>query len=314
MMNEFAIIEHFFNKQKIRRDDVVVGIGDDCAMVQTPLNQALLITTDTLVSGVHFLKETAAYDIGFKSLAVNLSDLAAKGAEPAWITLALTLPEADETWLKEFSTGLLELASRFNVQLIGGDLTKGPLTITIQAMGFAPHNQAIRRNGAKPGDLIYVTNTLGDAALGLSFLKKSITITKPYQNYLVERLCQPEPRISIGKQIRGIAHASIDISDGLSADLTHILDMSNVGAIIYVDQLPLSEAMRASVSNEHAIELALNGGDDYELCFTLAPEKATLLDIHCTCIGKIIETPGLDLRYQDEKKYNGNLAGYKHFS
>jgi thiamine-monophosphate kinase len=312
-MNEFAIIEHFFNSSNIKRNDVMLGIGDDCAIVQPPHDQELLITTDTLVSGVHFLPEMHAYDIGFKSLAVNLSDLAAKGAEPAWMTLALTLPKNDETWLKDFSKGLFELANRYHIQLIGGDLTKGPLSITIQAMGFASKNQSLRRSNAKPGDLIYVSNTLGDAALGLAYLKNSMIIAKPYQDFLISRHSRPEPRIELGKQLRSIAHASIDISDGLAADLGHILDMSHVGATMYVDSLPLSEAMLASVSREEGIALALNGGDDYELCFTVAPDKAHLLNTPYTCIGKITNQPGLDLRYQDEKKYNGIHAGYKHF-
>lgn len=312
-MNEFSIIEHFFNSSSLKRKDVILGIGDDCAIVAPP-EQELLITTDTLVSGVHFLPEMSAYDIGFKSLAVNLSDLSAKGAEPAWMTLALTLPHNDETWLKSFSKGLFELADRYSVQLIGGDLTKGQLTITIQAMGFAPKNQSIRRSGAKPDDLIYVTHTLGDAALGLAYLKKSVAIAAPYKDYVIARHCRPEPRVELGKQLRNIAHASIDISDGLAADLGHILDMSQVGATVYVDSIPLSEALLASVSREEGIAFALNGGDDYELCFTIAPDKAHLLDTSCTCIGKITNQPGLDLRYQNEKKYNGTQAGYKHFS
>lgn len=313
-MNEFTIIEDFFNASSVKRKDVMLGIGDDCAIVQPPIGQELLITTDTLVSGVHFLPDMTAYDIGFKSLAVNLSDLAAKSAEPAWITLALTLPAAEDLWLKEFSKGLFALADCYHVQLIGGDLTKGPLSITIQAMGFAPKNQALRRSSAKPGDLIYVSHTLGDAALGLAYLKNSITIAKPYQDYLVKRHCRPEPRVELGKQLRDIAHASIDISDGLAADLGHILDMSHVGATVYVDSIPLSDALLASVSREEGIALALNGGDDYELCFTVAPDKAHLLDTPYTCIGKITNQPGLDLQYQDKKKYNGTQAGYKHFS
>jgi thiamine-monophosphate kinase len=313
-MNEFAIIEHFFNSSNIKRNDVMLGIGDDCAIVQPPHDQELLITTDTLVNGVHFLPEMHAYDVGFKSLAVNLSDLAAKGAEPAWMTLALTLPNNDENWLKDFSKGLFELANRYHVQLIGGDLTKGPLSITIQAMGFAPKNQSLQRSNAKPNDLIYVSHTLGDAALGLAYLKNSRTIAKPYQDFLIARHSRPEPRVELGKQLRHIAHASIDISDGLTADLGHILDMSHVGATVYVDSIPLSEALLASVSREEGIALALNGGDDYELCFTVAPDKAHLLNTPYTCIGKITNQPGLDLRYQDEKKYNGTQAGYKHFS
>lgn len=311
-MNEFTLIDHFFNSSPIKRNDVLLGIGDDCAIVHPPAKQELLITTDTLIEGVHFLPDMAAYDIGFKSLAVNLSDLAAKGAEPAWINLALTVPHANDTWLSGFSKGLFDLANRFNVQLIGGDLTKGSLSITIQAIGFAPNNQILRRSGAEIGDLIYVSHTLGDAALGLACLEKSISITN-YHDYLVARHCRPEPRIEMGLQLRRIAHACIDVSDGLAADLTHILTMSQVGAIVYVDKLPVSEAMIKSISRKEGIDLALNGGDDYELCFTVAPEKAKLLDSNYTCIGKITDTLGLDLRFQNEKKYNGLQAGYKHF-
>jgi len=312
-MNEFTIIENFFNSSSVNRNDVIVGIGDDCAIVQAPAEQELLITTDTLVSDVHFFPDSNAYDIGFKSLAVNLSDLAAKGAEPAWITLALTLPEANETWLRDFSRGLFDLANRYHVQLIGGDLTKGPLTITIQAMGFAPKNQSLKRSGAKPGDLIYVTHTLGDAALGLACLEKSISLPTHYHDYLITRHCRPEPRVEMGKQLRGIAHAAIDISDGLAADLEHILTMSEVGATVYVNKLPLSEAMLKSVSRKEGLELALCGGDDYELCFTIPPEKANLLDKNYTCVGEITDSKGLDLRYLDGKKYNGTQTGYKHF-
>src|SRR5579872_3431761 len=174
MLNEFAIIQHFFTTQNISRNDVILGIGDDAAIITPPANQQIVITTDTLVNGVHFLQDTSPYDIGFKSLAVNLSDLAAMGATPAWVTLALTLPLVDETWLNDFSRGFFALASEYKTQLIGGDLTHGPLTITIQAHGLIPSGQAIQRATAKPGDLIYVTNTLGDAALGLAILQNKI--------------------------------------------------------------------------------------------------------------------------------------------
>lgn len=312
-INEFDIIRNFFTKQSVHRPDVILGVGDDCAITQVPAEYNLAITTDTLVEGIHFLKNTTAFDIGFKALAVNLSDLAAIGAKPTWITLALTLPEANEIWLNEFSRGMLELANRYEVQLIGGDLTRGPLTITIQAHGFLPKNQALRRDAAKPGDLIYVTNTLGDAALALLFLCDKVTLEKKYQEYLLNRLHRPEPCVHIGERIRGIAHAAIDISDGLTADLEHILKNSHVGATIYVDQLPLSEAMRASIPEEQAFALALNGGDDYELCFTISPNQKKNLDFKCTCIGKINEILGLDLRFRKEKKYNGVPKGYQHF-
>lgn len=310
-MNEFDIINHFFKEQTLHRADVILGIGDDCAITQPPKDHELLITTDTLVSGVHFLTNTAAYDIGHKSLAVNLSDLAAKGAEPAWVTLALTLPEANESWLKAFCSGFFSLANRYNVALIGGDLTRGPLAINIQAMGFTPKNKTIRRSGANVGDLIYVTHTLGDAALGLAFLQNTIAIPVKHQPYAIQRHLHPEPRIDIGNKIRNIATSSIDISDGLYADLSHILENSHVGAVVDIEKLPLSDAMRASVTQDKAIEFALTGGDDYELCFT-APAHHPIPD-DCTCIGSITETPGLLLQPDNKKNAVLVKTGYQHF-
>jgi thiamine-monophosphate kinase len=305
-MHEFDIIKRFFSHQTIHRSDVSLSIGDDGAIVKAPSHQDIVITTDTLVAGVHFPYETSAFDIGYKALAVNLSDLAAMGATPAWITLALTLPEANETWLTDFSAGLLKLATQHNIALIGGDLTKGPLTITIQAQGFTPFNEALRRDNAKPSDFIYVTHTLGDAACAIDLLRQN----QPVQEVLLTRLNRPEPRVAIGEQLRRIAHAAIDISDGLAADLGHILQQSQVGAILYVDQIPLSHILRTTVSQEEAIAFALIGGDDYELCFT-TPKELKMDNI--TCIGKITKTLGLDLRFTDGKKYNGNINGYQHF-
>lgn len=310
-MNEFTLIEKFFIQQPIQRTDVVLGIGDDCAIVQVPSEQELVITTDTLVENVHFFANAIPFDLGFKSLAVNLSDLAAMGATPAWFTLALTLPQANDVWLQEFCKGIFQLAKQYHVQLIGGDLTRGPLTITIQAHGFVPRNQALRRSRAQVGDLIYVTNTLGDAALGLLFLHQKIKLDKTTQEYVLNRLHRPVPRIDIGEKLRDNAHAMIDISDGLAADLGHILESSKVGATVYVDQVPFSTALRESISRDQAIALALNGGDDYELCFTAAREKK--FDFNCTCIGQITDTQVLDLRYGDGNKYNGNIHGYQHF-
>lgn len=305
-MHEFDIIKRFFSHQPIHRDDVVLGIGDDCAIVKIPPHRDMVITTDTLVAGVHFPHETAAFDIGYKSLAVNLSDLAAMGATPAWFTLALTLPDANETWLNNFSEGLFKLATLHNVALIGGDLTKGPLSITIQAQGFTPSNEALRRDSAQVNDLIYVTHTLGDAACALDLLRKHCIVP----NELLTRLNRPEPRIAMGEQLRHVANAAIDVSDGLAADLQHILEQSHVGAILYVDQIPLSDSLRNIISYEEAIAFALNGGDDYELLFT-TPTELNMENI--TCIGKITKTPELDLRYTDGTKYEKKIEGYQHF-
>lgn len=320
MMNEFDLITHYFANQAKPRPDVIVGIGDDAAITQIPNHHQLVITTDTSIAGVHFPENTAAYDIGYKTLAVNLSDLAAMGANPAWITLALTLPRAQEAWIQAFCEGFFTLANRHQVQLIGGDLTHGNLSITIQAMGLVPKGQAILRSGAKPSDLIYVSGSLGDAALGLQCVLGKMSLEKASQDYVIDRLNRPRPRLEMGDCLRGLASAAIDISDGLAADLGHILKQSRVGALIYVDKLPLSSALSQSLDQEKSIALALTGGDDYELCFTLPVEKRELaekklsaLSCRYTCIGEIIPHPGLDLRYQDGKKYNGPIQGYTHF-
>lgn len=320
VMTEFDLIKHYFATQINHRADVIHGIGDDAAIVRVPAGYELAITTDTLVSGVHFLDTTRADDIGYKSLAVNLSDLAAMGATPAWVTLALTLPHDDEMWIQGFCNGFFTLANRFQVQLMGGDLTRGPLSITVQAMGFVPEGKALLRSTAQSSDLIYVTGTLGDAGLGLQLLQNKKQIDPLYQDTLLSRLNRPEPRITIGEHLRDIAHAAIDISDGFAADLSHILQQSGVGAKIIVDQLPLSQALQQSLSFAEAIQLALTAGDDYELCFTIPAEKQAALEhrlstlsCHYCCVGEITQAFGLDLRYQDGNFYHGSTIGYQHF-
>lgn len=312
ILNEFDIINMFFKNQNIKRDDVILGIGDDCAIVQTTPHQKIAVTTDTLIAGVHFPLDTSAYDIGFKSLAVNLSDLAAMGASPSWASLALTLPDANETWLKEFSRGFFELASQHHIQLIGGDLTRGPLSITITAQGFITH--LITRSHAKPDDLIYVTHTLGDAALGLLCIEEKIFLVDEFKKKSIEQLNRPQPQILLGKKLAPIAHAMIDISDGLAADLKHILNASQTGALLYIDQIPLSPALKA-LPFDQAISLALNGGDDYQLCFTIPPEKQVELKNlpQLTCIGKITSSPELKLQFKDGKTYHTPIHGYQHF-
>lgn len=312
-LHEFDIIQTFFNTQSIKRPDVILGIGDDAAIVTIPDNNELVMTMDTLVAGVHFPIQTSAFDIGYKALAVNLSDLAAMGATPAWVTLALTLPEADSSWLKEFTAGFFTLANRYNVQLIGGDLTKGSLAITIQAHGLSPKGSAIKRHNAKPGDLIYVTNTLGDAGLALKLLGDT---SAPVS--LFEKFYRPEPQIHLGEQLRGIASAAIDISDGLAADLGHILKKSETGAIVYVDNLPFSAELLNLISRDEAIDLALTAGDDYELCFTVPENHLAQLEKIATqhaitCIGKITETRQLDFKFKNGNKYVLKNQGYQHF-
>ncbi|CAM4398417.1 MAG: Thiamine-monophosphate kinase [Legionellaceae bacterium] len=308
-MREFELINAFFKQQSLQRPDVLLGIGDDAALVKIPSGEVLAITVDTLVEGIHFHPNANPYDIGYKALAVNLSDLAAMGAQPAWATLALTLPETNTDWLYEFSRGFFELAQVFNVQLIGGDTTRGPLTITIQMQGFTPENKALKRSAAKPGDLIYVTGTLGDAGCALQ-----LGLNAPIE--LAQRLHRPFPRITEGLLLREIAHSAIDISDGLAADLNHILENSQVGAQLFIEQIPLSTELLTQISPQEAQQLALCAGDDYELCFTISPSKVNLLletGISCTCIGQIESLPGLKIKNNNGEIINLVHLGYSHF-
>jgi thiamine-monophosphate kinase len=313
-LNEFNIIKTFFQNQNLSRSDVILGSGDDAAIVAVPDNQELAITTDTLISDVHFLKNTSAYDIAYKALAVNLSDLAAMGATPAWFTTALTIPDSNEKWLKDFAAGLFDLANRYKTQLIGGDLTRGHLSITIQAVGFVLKGKALRRDQAKPGDLVYVSNTIGDAGFALKVLKNEIFS----KNVPLEKLNRPEPQVYLGEKLLDIANAVIDISDGLSADLNHILEKSNVGASVCVDDIPLSNALIENLSKKDAIQIALTAGDDYQLCFTVPENKKELLDniskdFSFTCIGKITKELGLHLHFKNGEKYVLEIEGYQHF-
>lgn len=318
--SEFDIIEDYFIRQRIKRDDVKLGIGDDAALISIPKDQQLVVSMDTLVSNVHFPTNTSAEDIGYKSLAVNLSDLAAMGAVPAWFTLALTLPNVDNEWLQGFAKGLFILANKYNLQLVGGDTTQGPLTVSIQIAGYVPAGKALMRRGAKVGDSIYVTGTLGDAALGLRCLQQPDEY-KPDPE-AINKLNHPSPRVDIGLAIRDIASACIDISDGLLADLGHILDANQVGASLDRKMLPLSHSMKL-LCDEHECnyDMVLAGGDDYELCFCVSPQNEPGLEsivadsgVRLTRIGQIEQQTGMRL-------YNGGQLcdlkykqGFEHFT
>jgi thiamine-monophosphate kinase len=320
--SEFFLIDRYFATHGLRRSDVALGIGDDCALLIPPAGQHLVVTMDTLVAGVHFFASTDPEGLGHKALAVNLSDLAAMGAAPAWATLALTLPEADEDWLGRFCQGLFALADRYDVQLVGGDTTHGPITtITLQAHGFVPPGSALCRNGARPGDGIYVTGTPGDAGLALATAFGKATIAAEHRAFLQTRLDRPEPRLAQGLALRGIASAAIDVSDGLAQDLGHILERSRVGARLEVDRLPLSLPLTASLDPDAAIATALASGDDYELCFTVPLERISLLetvaaawDCRCTHIGDITPEPGLRLVRTDGSIFPLGRSGYDHFA
>jgi len=313
---EFDLIRKYFTRPGTRQD-VILGVGDDAALLRVPPDQELVVCVDTLVSGVHFPADTPAQAVGHKALAVNLSDIAAMGATPAWATLALTLPEADEAWLAEFSEGFLGLARRYDVDLVGGDTTQGPLSVTVQVMGLVPRGQALRRAGARAGEGIYVTGTLGDAALGLRQWAHRGQ-GDGNTDWLVERLTHPSPRIEAGLALRGQARCAIDLSDGLLADLGHVLEASGVGATLQLSEMPLSEAFRALCGDAPDWGLALAGGDDYELLFTLPEGVAGLLR---TCvptpfnrIGTIDAEPGLRLLDDDGRPFSLLTPGYQHFT
>ncbi|MEB4675122.1 thiamine-phosphate kinase [Enterobacteriaceae bacterium G50] len=292
---EFSLIARYFDRVKSARFDVETGIGDDCALLNIPEKQTLAISTDTLVSGIHFLPDIDPADLAYKALAVNVSDLAAMGADPAWLTLALTLPSIDESWLKTFSDSLFEQLDYYDMQLIGGDTTKGPLAMTLGIHGYVPVGRALKRSGAKPGDWIYVTGTPGDSAAGLAILQNRLTVSDETDNaYLVKRHLRPTPRILQGQALRDLASSAIDLSDGLVSDLGHILKASECGARIDLDALPYSEAMQRHVDDEQAMRWALSGGEDYELCFTVPELNRGALDVALghlgvpfTCIGQM---------------------------
>lgn len=319
-MKEFDLISSFFTEQVVTRKDVVLGIGDDAALLEIPEKKQLAVTTDTLVAGVHFPLGTPPRAIGHKAIAVNLSDLAAMGAEPAWISLALTLPDVDQHWLAEFSAGVFELCEYYHVQVIGGDTTQGPLSITVTAQGVVPGEKALKRCAAKPGDLIYVTGHLGDGALALDALLNQREVSAGTLANITQRLYYPVPRILAGQTIRDYANAAIDISDGLMADLGHICLRSEVGAVIQAENLPLSDSLKASVDDKTAIEYALFGGDDYELLFTVSPDKKGGLEsalaqsgIDVTCIGQIKSNQKVSVTL-DGKTFHSDKAGFQHFS
>lgn len=269
MLSEFDLIAQFFTRAPQPGGPVRLGVGDDCALLAPAAGQELVISTDMLVEGRHFFSGADAHALGHKSLAVNLSDLAAMGARPVGFTLALALPAADTAWLAAFSEGLLALADAHGIELIGGDTTKGPLTICITVIGEVPAGAALRRDTARAGDDLWVSGSLGEARLALTALQKKIKIDRALCAEAAVRLHRPMPRVALGLALRGIAHAAIDVSDGLLGDLTHILQRSKLGAVVNVDALPIGPALaRGQQPLSLVRDYALNGGDDYELCFT----------------------------------------------
>ncbi len=269
-LSEFDLIRRFFSDCGAQRADVVLGVGDDGAVLECPPGSQLVAAIDTLVEEVHFPKGSPARSIGHRALAVNLSDLAAMGAKPAWALLALALPAADEDWLAQFRQGLDALAQQHEVALVGGDTTGGKLCVTVQIMGFVPLGAALTRRGGQPGDEVFVSGTPGDSAAGLMLEQSRLSVADAgHAQWLLERFRYPTPRVALGLALRGLASACIDVSDGLLGDCGRLAEASGCGVSLDYDSLPVSAALRAAVGEERARELALTGGEDYELCFSV---------------------------------------------
>ncbi len=316
-LGEFALIERFFSRPTARRD-VLLGVGDDAALLEVPAGRALVAATDTLVEGTHFLRGAPARSVGHNALAVNLSDLAAMGAEPAWALLSLSLPEADEEWLTEFSAGLLALADEYGVALVGGDTVRGPRVITVEVLGFVDPSLALRRSGARPGDLLYVSGSPGESAAGLEALRQGGSFDA-LDNPLIRRHLYAEPRIALGRALGGIASAAMDVSDGLLGDLRKLCDSSGVGAALELESLPISAPLQSRCTRDECERFVLFGGDDYELLFTVAPEHAAGVEAglgvatQLTRIGRIVQGNGVQCtRAGVEVGVAG--GGYDHFS
>ena len=315
-VSEFDLIEKYFRNLTAPTSTVPVGIGDDCAVLDIPADEQLLISVDTLVETVHFPRDYPPAYLARRALAVCVSDLAASGAKPLAFTLALTLPKVREEWLAAFSASLRLAADEYGIALVGGDTTRGPLCLSLQVMGSAPRGQALLRNGAQVGDRIYVSGNLGDARAALDCLAEAQP--DEHQQRLLLRYHHPEPRLALGMALRGIATAAVDVSDGVAADLGHILKASGVGACLQLGALPLSDALRSNAEGA-ALDYALAGGDDYELCFTapvnMIAQVAGLsrqLNISLSDIGCIEENLGLRCLDRQGNPYS-LPAGYQHF-
>ncbi|MHB8847405.1 MAG: thiamine-phosphate kinase [Burkholderiales bacterium] len=318
MTREFDLIRRFFSRPV---PNTVLGGGDDCALMQPAAGMLLAVSTDTLVSDVHFFIGADPAMLGWKSLAVNLSDLAAMGARPLWATLALTLPAVDELWLAAYADGLYRCAGEYGISLVGGDTTRGKLSLTLTVIGDVPPDSALRRDGAQAGDTVWVSGTLGDAAFALAALQGRIELDEARRSILETRLHTPVPRVALGLALRGLAHSAIDISDGLLADLGHILARSECGAALDYTLLPLSPIVRELTRHPLFDRCALAGGDDYELCFT-APADAeaeilaigAALDVRVTAIGRIVAAPGLRLFDSKGRIMTPAITGFDHFA
>jgi thiamine-monophosphate kinase len=318
MASEFTLIERYFARPT---SSAVLGVGDDAALLAITPGMELAVSTDMLVAGTHFLPDTDPRKLGWKTLAVNLSDLAAMGALPRWATLSIALPAADEAWLAAFADGLFKCADEFGVELVGGDTTRGPLSMSISILGEASPGQALRRDQARIGDNIWVSGTLGGAALGLAALQHRVQLNEVDAMHCRRTLETPQPRVALGLALNGIAHAAIDISDGLLADLGHILERSGLGAEIHFESLPAHPALSPLLDQAWARHCLLAGGDDYELCFTASPSRdeeivaiGQKLHLPLQRIGSITSHAGLRLLDSSGHSISTQQTGYDHFA
>lgn len=318
VMDEFSLIDRFFKSIPHHRHDVIFGIGDDAACLAIPSGHQLLVSCDTLVADVHFCQNWDPYDIACKAMMVNISDMAAMAAIPCWVTLALTCPELDEAWLSRFSQGVRDSLAQFNIALIGGDTTRGPLSMTVTIHGLVPEGQAVRRSGACAGDRIYVSGELGAAALAVDYLSHDMVNTAD-KALVMKKLQHPCPRVDLGRVLRRYATAAIDISDGLSADLNHICVASQLGALLNLTHIPIHPLV-TYYKKEKALDFALSGGDDYEVCFTIpmAHDGAFLAELasiglQCYPIGIMIEGTGLCAETPTGASVVLSPRGYCHF-
>ncbi|SFU73660.1 thiamine-phosphate kinase [Nitrosomonas eutropha] len=325
MNSEFDVIDRYFSRPS---RNALLGPGDDAALITCKSGINWAVSVDTLVVGRHFFSDVEPSTLGHKVLAVNLSDMAAMGATPRWITLSLTLTETlaqNDTWLKAFSSGFFTLADQYQVELIGGDTTSGPLNIGVQIIGEVEQGNALRRSDAKPGDDIWVSGFLGDAALALQFLQQHITLTEHEAAPCLIALHTPTPRVALGKALINVAHSAIDISDGLLADLGHILERSDVAATVDFDRIPCSPTLKNKLQQENtarqlAIDCLLSGGDDYELCFTVPENRHDVIaqlaqqtGVKLSRIGKIVPGKGLAVLNANGNPLIFNKKGYDHF-
>ena len=319
---EFELIRKFFSFSSNNEKTLLVENGDDAAAVVIDPNQALLTCVDTLVAGVHFPTNVPVDSIGHKCLAVNISDIAAMGGTPKWATLALTIPEYNSEWLKLFSAGFFQLADKYGIKLIGGDTTRGPLTISVQLMGVISKEKQLLRSGARVGDKIFVTGRLGEAAIALESWMQEVELNDQTP-FFHNRLNYPEPQIQLGEKLLHLASSAIDVSDGLASDLGHVLDKSGVGARIYKDNIPVARIESNIKLPKSALDYALYGGDDYQLCFTASPEKAdeilvlsdpTRHNQNITEIGEIVEGNKLILVDSEGEEQPLSGDGYNHFA